>query len=100
MIKFNLLKFRLFGMFIIKKCVEFSLISFRIAKKDFTVKTREMFSFLPLMNYLVTTGLLLSFLLLSISAIISSKTINVLCVLPGFYSSIFFKYRPYHMSIQ
>ena len=39
-------------------------------------KTREMFSFLPLRNNSVTIRL--NFLLLSISAIISSKTVNIL----------------------
>ena len=46
-----------------------------------------MFSFLSLINSLVTTGL--SFLLLSITAITSSKTIYVLRFLFGLYSSIF-----------
>ena len=46
-----------------------------------------MFSFLPLINNSVNIGL--SFLLLSISANISSKTINILCSLFGFYSSMF-----------
>ena len=45
-----------------------------------------MFSVLPLINNSVTTGL--SFLLLSISAITSSKTINTLHFLFGFYSPI------------
>ena len=51
---------------------------------------REMFSFFPLINNAVTTGL--RFLLLSISAIISSKTISIL--------QYFYKYHPYHLSIQ
>ena len=46
-----------------------------------------MFSFLPLINNSVIFGL--SFLLLSMSAIISSKTINILRLLFGFYSSMF-----------
>ena len=46
-----------------------------------------MFSFLPLINNLVTTGL--SFLPLSISAIILSKAINILCFLFRLYSSMF-----------
>ena len=46
-----------------------------------------MFNFLPLIYNSVTTGL--SFLLLSISEITLSKTINILHFLFGFYSSIF-----------
>ena len=46
-----------------------------------------MFSFPPLINNSVAIGL--SFLLLSISAIISSNTINIFCFLFGLYSSIF-----------
>ena len=46
-----------------------------------------MFSFLPLINSSVTIGL--SFLLLNISAIISSKTINFLHLLFGLYFSMF-----------
>ena len=50
-------------------------------------KTREMFSFIYVTNNSVTTGL--SFLLLSISAIISWKIINILRFLFKLYSSIF-----------
>ena len=46
-----------------------------------------MFSFLPLMNNSVITGF--SFLLLSISEIIPSKTIKILRSLFGLYSSMF-----------
>ena len=46
-----------------------------------------MFSVPPLIINLVTIGL--SFLLLSVSAIISSKTINILRFLHGLYSSVF-----------
>ena len=56
--------------------VEFGLIFFGTEKQDCVIKTREMFSFLPLMNNSVTTGL--SFLLLGISAIMLSKTVNIL----------------------
>ena len=50
-------------------------------------KTREMFSFLPLIDNSATIWL--SFLLLSISAIISPKMINILGFLFGLNSSIF-----------
>ena len=46
-----------------------------------------MFIFLPLINNSVTTGW--GVLLLSISAITSSKTINILSFLFGFFSSIY-----------
>ena len=46
-----------------------------------------MFTLLPLRNYSVIIGL--SFLLLSISAIISPEGIIILRVLFGFYSSMF-----------
>ena len=47
-----------------------------IAKDDYVIKTTKIVSFLPLINNTVTIGL--NFLLLSISAISSSKTINIL----------------------
>ena len=78
--------FRLFGIFIMKKCVELNLIFFGTAKYDWVIKTRDMFSFLPLINNLVTAEL--SFSLLIILAIISSSTINILCFLFVLYSSI------------
>ena len=56
-------------------------------KKDFVVKTRDMVSFLPLINNSVTSGL--SFLLISITTIISPKTTNILHLLFGLYSSMF-----------
>ena len=84
----------LFGIFIIKESVVFSLTSFDTLKCDFVIKTREMFSFLHLMNNSVTIEL--SFLLLRKSAIIPSKTINVLRFLFGLYSSMFYKYYPYY----
>ena len=65
----------LFGIFIIKYCVEFSVIFFDAPKYDNKIKAREMFSFLPLINNSVATGL--SFLWPIISAIILSKTINI-----------------------
>ena len=53
-----------------------SSISFGTLKYDCVIKTREIFNFLPQINNLVTVES--SFLLLIISAIISSKTINIL----------------------
>ena len=70
-----------------KKWVEFRLTSFGTLKYDCVIKTIEMFNFLSLINNSVTTEF--SFLLLIKSAIISSKTINILSFLPRFYSSIF-----------
>ena len=46
----------LFGIFKIKKCVEFSLTSFTTLKYDYVTKTIEMFSFMPLINNSVTIG--------------------------------------------
>ena len=77
----------LFGIFIIKTWVEFNLTSFGTLKYDYVIKTREIFNFLPLINNSVTMES--SFLLLIISAIISSKTINILRSLSALYSSIF-----------
>ena len=54
----------LFGIFIIKKCVVFSLTSFDTLKYHCVIKTVEMFNFLPLINSSVTIGLI--FLLLII----------------------------------
>ena len=61
----------LFGVFMMKKWVKYSLASFETCG----IKTREMLNFLPLTNNSVTTEF--SFLSLIISAIIS-KTINIL----------------------
>ena len=51
------------------------------------IKAREIFDFLPVINNSVTTGL--SYLLLTISAIILPNTINIVSFLFGLYSSIF-----------
>ena len=59
-----------------KKWVEFRLTSFGTLKYDYVIKTREMFVFLRLIIKSVTTEF--NFLLLIISAIISSKTISIL----------------------
>ena len=40
----------LFGIFMIKKWVEFNLTSSGTLKYDCVIKTREMFNFLPLIN--------------------------------------------------
>ena len=61
--------------------VVFSLTCFGTLKYDRLIKTRERFSFLPLINNSVTTEL--SFSLLSISAIILSKTNNISRILFG-----------------
>ena len=60
----------------IKKCVEFNLTSFGTLKYDWVIKAIEILSFLPLTNNSVTTEF--NFLLLIISAVISSKSINTL----------------------
>ena len=65
---------------------------------EFSIKRREMFSFLPLINSEVTIKL--CFLLLSTSAMISENTINILrfyfdCILQYFHkhlSYLLFKY--------
>ena len=59
---------------------------FGTAEQDCAIKTRETFSFLPRKNNSVTNGLL--FLLLSISRIMSSKTVNILRHSFGLYSSM------------
>ena len=61
------------------------------------IKAREIFDFLPVINNSVTTGL--SYLLLTISAIILPNTINIVPFLFGLYSSIFV-YLQCHLSIQ
>ena len=59
-----------------KKWVEFNLTSFGTLKYYCVIKTRDMFSFLPLINNSVTIEF--RFLLLIISAIISPKSIYIL----------------------
>ena len=77
----------LFGIFMIKKCVQFSLTSSGTVTENCVIKTLQIFSFLPLINRSVSIWL--SSLLLIISAIISSKAINTLHFLSGFHSSMF-----------
>ena len=79
----------LFGMFMKKKCVVFTLTSFATWKYDCVVKTKEIFSFQPQRNNSVTTEW--SFLLLIISAIISPNTFRTFLCFPGLYSSILLK---------
>ena len=69
------------------KCVEFSLIIFTTGKKDCVIKTKEMFRFLPPIK--VPATIELSFLLLSLYVFYLDW------VLQSFY-----KYHPYHSSIQ
>ena len=75
MVQRNLMKFSFISNFHGKKWVEFSPTSFGTLKYDYVIKAREMFNFLPLINNSVTIDF--SFLLSIISAIISSKTINI-----------------------
>ena len=77
----------LFGIFTIKKYVQFSLTSYGTLKNDRVIKTREIFNFLPVINSSATIWF--SFLLLIISAIISSKSINTLFSSPRLYLLIF-----------
>ena len=46
----------LFGIFMIKKCVEFSLTSFGTLKYDCVIKTIEMINFISLINNSVSIG--------------------------------------------
>ena len=71
----------LFEVFPIKKWLVFTLTSFGTLNYDRLIKTREIFNFLPLINNSVTIEF--KFLLWSISAIISSRTINILFSLSG-----------------
>ena len=68
--------FLLFGSLIMKECVVFSLTSFGTLKYDCVIKAIEMLNFLPLINNSATIGV--NVLILIISAIISSKTVNTL----------------------
>ena len=60
--------------------------------------TSKMFSFLPLVNSLVT--ITVRFLLLSIPAVTSSNAINTLRSLLDCVVLCFYEYHPYHSSIQ
>ena len=62
-----------------KRFVHFILTSFDTLKQNCMIKTVETFNFLHLINISVTISL--TFLLLIISAIISSKTINTLLLI-------------------
>ena len=98
MIKYNLLKISFVWNFHNEIVRRIKSNIFWHSKKDRVIKTREMFSFLPLINNSVTIGF--RFLLLSISAIISLKTINILRFLFELHSSISCTFNPYHSSIQ
>ena len=82
----------------ITKCVEFSLISFGTLMYDSVIKTIHMFDYLHIINNSASTGFI--FLLLIISAIISSETINTLRFFLDCILQFFNKYLAYHLSIQ
>ena len=65
----------------------FSVISLGNLEYDWVIKPIEIINFLPIINNSVTTAI--TFLLLIISAIISSKTTNTIFFLSGLYSSVF-----------
>ena len=46
----------LFGISMVRKCVEFSLTSFGTLKYDCVIKTIEMFNFISLINNSVSSG--------------------------------------------
>ena len=87
MVQHNLLNFSFIRNFHDKKIIEVRLATFTTLKQGCVVETKDMFNFMPLINSSVTTEF--SFLLLIISSIIKSKTINILCFLPVLYLSIF-----------
>ena len=78
----------LFGIFMIKNWLEFSLTSFGTLKYDCVIKIIEIFNLLLLINNPVSTEV--SILLLITLATISSKTINILRSLSVLYSLIIF----------
>ena len=80
-----------------KQCVEFHLTSFGTFKYDCVIKTIEILSFLPLINNSVTIGF--NLLLLIISAMISSKTINTLRFLLDCNLQYFCGHLAYHLNI-
>ena len=89
MIECNLLKLPFFQIFTIKYRVELSLIFFGSAKQYYLIKTREIVTFLPPIDSLVTIRhVTIKFLLLNISNILSLNTIDILRFLFGLYSSI------------
>ena len=95
MFKSNLLKLSFVWNLIINQCVEFCLTSFSTVRYDCVIKAKEMVNFLPLINSSVTPGL--EFLLLIISAIISSNTTDIFCTLHGFS---FHRYPIHYSNIQ
>ena len=65
----------------------FSLIPLGNLEYDWVIKPIEIINFLPIIKNSVTTAI--TFLLLIISAIISSKTTHAIFFLSGLYSSVF-----------
>ena len=88
----------LFGIFLIKKWVVFSLTSFGTLKYDYVIKTREIFNF----QFLINNSAIIefSFLLLIIYAIISSKTINTLFFYEDCIYQYFCKHHAYHLNTE
>ena len=80
-----------------KKCVEFNLRSFGTLKYDYVIKSIEILSLLLLINHSVTIGF--NLLLLIISAIISSKTINILRFLLDCNLQFFCGNLAFHLNI-
>ena len=62
------------------------------------IKTREIINFLPLIYNSVNIGL--RFLLLTVSPMILSKTINIFRFYLHFILKYFYKYHPHHLNIQ
>ena len=81
-----------------KRCVVLSLTSFGTLKYDCVKKTIEILRFQPLINNSVSIGF--SLLLLIISAIISSKTINILRFFLDCTIQYFYKHVSCYLSIQ
>ena len=80
----------LFGIFMIKKFVVFSLTSFGTQKYDCVMNNKETLNNLPLINSSFITGW--SFILLIISVIISSITINTLRLISRLHFFMSFQY--------
>ena len=89
----------LLGIFMIKKCVEFNLTSFGTLKYNCVIKTIEILRFLPLINHSVTIES--NLLLLMISAIISSKIINIIKIIKiiNYNIDILLRMDPFHRNI-
>ena len=82
-----------------KKGVVLSFLSFGTGKYDYVIKTKEIFSFLPVINNSMTTGW--SLLLPITSAILPSSTIITFCSSLGLKSyQCCCRHHSYHLSIQ